>query len=39
LEEFAGNVEAENISVEVWFTSPKLRILWISGVRWLDQWS
>jgi len=34
LEEFAGNVEAENISVEVWFTSPKLRILWISGARW-----
>ena len=31
LEEFAGRVEAENISVEVWFTSPKLRVLRLSG--------
>jgi hypothetical protein len=31
LEEFAGKVEAGNISVEVWFTSPKLRVLRFGG--------
>ena len=31
LEEFAGRVEAENISVEVWFTQPRLRVLRLSG--------
>jgi len=31
LEEFAGRVQAQNISVEVWFTSPKLRVLRLGG--------
>jgi hypothetical protein len=31
LEEFAEKVEARNISVEVWFTSPKLRVLRLGG--------
>ena len=31
LEEFAGRVEAGNIWVEVWFTSPKLRVLRLGG--------
>jgi len=31
LEEFAGRVQAGNISVEVWFTQPKLRVLRLGG--------
>ena len=31
LEGFAGRVEAGNIWVEVWFTSPKLRVLRLGG--------
>jgi Holliday junction resolvase len=31
LEEFAERVQAQNISVEVWFTSPRLRVLRLGG--------
>ena len=31
LAEFAEKVKAGNISVEVWFTSPKLRVLRLGG--------